>query len=241
MAAGKKENQNADHMIRPVAYIHTDFPTKFGIPRQSGLTGDLEAKIVFEPEFSNPEAIRGIEEFSHLWLIWEFSENVRKPGNWSATVRPPRLGGNMRVGVFATRSPFRPNPLGLSVVKLKRVEYLENGAPVLVVTGADMMDGTPVFDIKPYLPYTDAHPDATGGFTQSYTGYHLEVIFPPDLLEQVPPDLRPALTGVLAQDPRPSYQEDPDRVYGMEFAGYEVKFTVSEKVLHVKSVEKCTV
>ena len=164
MAAGKKENQNADHMIRPVAYIHTDFPTKFGIPRQSGLTGDLEAKIVFEPEFFNPEAIRGIEEFSHLWLIWEFSENVRKPGNWSATVRPPRLGGNMRVGVFATRSPFRPNPLGLSVVKLKRVEYLENGAPVLVVTGADMMDGTPVFDIKPYVPFADSHPEAKGGF-----------------------------------------------------------------------------
>lgn len=173
MAEGKKENQDADHMIRPVAYIHTDFPTKFGIPRQSGLTGDLEAKIVFEPEFSNPEAIRGIEEFSHLWLIWEFSENVRKPGNWSATVRPPRLGGNMRVGVFATRSPFRPNPLGLSVVKLKRVEYLENGAPVLVVTGADMMDGTPVFDIKPYVPFADSHPEAKGGFTDQTKEYGL--------------------------------------------------------------------
>ena len=240
MAAGKKENQNADHMIRPVAYIHTDFPTKFGIPRQSGLTGDLEAKIVFEPEFSNPEAIRGIEEFSHLWLIWEFSENVRKPGNWSATVRPPRLGGNMRVGVFATRSPFRPNPLGLSVVKLKRVEYLENGAPVLVVTGADMMDGTPVFDIKPYVPFADSHPEAKGGFTDQTKEYELAVEIPEKLLEFLPEEKRDPLRAVLAQDPRPSYQEDPDRVYGMEFAGYEVKFTVSEKVLHVKSVEKCT-
>ena len=222
MAAGKKENQNADHMIRPVAYIHTDFPTKFGIPRQSGLTGDLEAKIVFEPEFSNPE-------------------NVRKPGNWSVTVRPPRLGGNMRVGVFATRSPFRPNPLGLSVVKLKRVEYLENGAPVLVVTGADMMDGTPVFDIKPYVPFADSHPEAKGGFTDQTKEYGLAVEIPEKLLEFLPEEKRDPLRAVLAQDPRPSYQEDPDRVYGMEFAGYEVKFTVSEKVLHVKSVEKCTV
>ena len=230
MAAGKKENQNADHMIRPVAYIHTDFPTKFGIPRQSGLTGDLEAKIVFEPEFSNPEAIRGIEEFSHLWLIWEFSENVRKPGKWSATVRPPRLGGNMRVGVFATRSPFRPNPLGLSVVKLKRVEYLENGAPVLVVTGADMMDGTPVFDIKPYVPFADSHPEAKGGFTDQTKEYGLAVEIPEEFLEFLPEEKRDPLRAVLAQDPRPSYQEDPDRVYGMEFAGYEVKFTVSPSV-----------
>ena len=212
MAAGKKENQNADHMIRPVAYIHTDFPTKFGIPRQSGLTGDLEAKIVFEPEFSNPEAIRGIEEFSHLWLIWEFSENVRKPGNWSATVRPPRLGGHM-----------------------------ENGAPVLVVTGADMMDGTPVFDIKPYVPFADSHPEAKGGFTDQTKEYGLAVEIPEKLLEFLPEEKRDPLRAVLAQDPRPSYQEDPNRVYGMEFAGYEVKFTVSEKVLHVKSVEKCTV
>ena len=175
MAAKNRENRNMDHRIRPIAYIHTDFPTKFGIPRQSGLTGDLEARIVFEPEFSSPEAVRGIEEFSHLWLIWEFSENVRKPGNWSATVRPPRLGGNTRVGVFATRSPFRPNPLGLSVVKLKRVEQLENGAPVLVVTGADMMDGTPVFDIKPYVPFADSHPEARGGFTDRTKEYELTV------------------------------------------------------------------
>ena len=240
MAAGKKENQNADHMIRPVAYIHTDFPTKFGIPRQSGLTGDLEAKIVFEPEFSNPEAIRGIEEFSHLWLIWEFSENVRKPGNWSATVRPPRLGGNMRVGVFATRSPFRPNPLGLSVVKLKRVEYLENGAPVLVVTGADMMDGTPVFDIKPYVPFADSHPEAKGGFTDQTKEYGLAVEIPEKLLEFLPEE-----SGIRSAQFWPRIPARPTRRIrtGLwhEFAGYEVKFTVSEKVLHVKSVEKCTV
>ena len=206
MAAGKKENRNADHRIRPVAYIHTDFPTKFGIPRQSGLTGDLEAKIVF--------------------------------GNWSATVRPPRLGGNTRVGVFATRSPFRPNPLGLSVVKLKRVEQLGNGAPVLVVTGADMMDGTPVFDIKPYVPFADSHPEAKGGFTDQTKEYELAVEIPEELLGILPEEKRDPLRVVLAQDPRPSYQEDPDRVYGMEFAGYEVKFTVSEKVLQVHSVMK---
>lgn len=238
MAAGNRENRNTDHRIRPVAYIHTDFPTKFGIPRQSGLTGDLEARIVFEPEFSSPEAVRGIEEFSHLWLIWEFSENVRKPGKWSATVRPPRLGGNTRVGVFATRSPFRPNPLGLSVVKLKRVEQLENGAPVLVVTGADMMDETPVFDIKPYVPFADSHPEARGGFTDRTKEYELTVEIPEEFLKLLPEEKRDPLRLVLAQDPRPSYQEDPGRVYGMEFAGFEVKFTVSENVLHVQSVMK---
>lgn len=162
MSVKESGSGNTDHRIRPVARIHTDFPTKFGIPRQSGLTGDLESRIVFEPEFSNPDAVRGIEEFSHLWLIWEFSENVRDPKKWSPTVRPPRLGGNTRVGVFATRSSFRPNSLGLSVVRLKAVETGENGMPVLVVTGADMMDGTPVFDIKPYIPFADSHPEAKG-------------------------------------------------------------------------------
>ena len=238
MSVKESGSGNTDHRIRPVARIHTDFPTKFGIPRQSGLTGELESRIVFEPEFSNPDAVRGIEEFSHLWLIWEFSENVRKPGNWSATVRPPRLGGNTRVGVFATRSPFRPNPLGLSVVKLKRVEQLGNGAPVLVVTGADMMDGTPVFDIKPYVPFADSHPEAKGGFTDQTKEYELAVEIPEELLGILPEEKRDPLRVVLAQDPRPSYQEDPDRVYGMEFAGYEVKFTVSEKVLQVHSVMK---
>ena len=238
MAAGKKENQNADHMIRPVAYIHTDFPTKFGIPRQSGLTGDLEAKIVFEPEFSNPEAIRGIEEFSHLWLIWEFSENVRKPGNWSATVRPPRLGGNMRVGVFATRSPFRPNPLGLSVVKLKRVEYLENGAPVLVVTGADMMDGTPVFDIKPYVPYADSVPDAVDAFAETRQAAPLAVIFPEPWRGMIAPEKLEGLTQALSLNPRPGYQHDPTRRYGFSFDGLDVRFTIDGDTLTVVEVVK---
>lgn len=227
-----------DHTIRPVARIHTDFPTKFGIPRQSGLTGDLEARIVFEPEFSSPEAVRGIEAFSHLWLIWEFSENVQKTKKWSATVRPPRLGGNTRVGVFATRSPFRPNALGLSVVELKRVEYKENGAPVLVVTGADMMDGTPVFDIKPYVPFADSHPEAKGGFTDQTKTYELEVTIPEKLLQLIPEKKREALRIVLSQDPRPSYQEDPERIYGMEFAGFEVKFTVEGSRLFVRQIEK---
>lgn len=222
--------------IRPIAHIRSDFAEKFGIPRQSGLVESLEAQVVFQPEFRNPDALRGIEGFSHLWLIWEFSQ-ARREG-FSPTVRPPRLGGNQRLGVFATRSPFRPNAIGLSSVKLNGIEETAHLGTVLHVSGADLLDGTPIFDIKPYLPYTDAHPDATSGFTQSYTGYHLEVIFPPDLLEQVPPDLRPALTGVLAQDPRPSYQDDPERVYGMAFGGLEVKFKVCEKTLAVVSVEK---
>ena len=222
--------------IEPIARIHTDFPTKFGVPRQSGLASGLVSTIKFEPPYRNPDCLRGIADFSHLWLIWEF-DKVAGAG-WSPTVLPPKLGGKTRVGVFATRSPFRPNHMGLSVVRLASVDWTAKGGPVLYVTGADMVDGTPIFDIKPYLPYTDAHPDATGGFTQSYTGYHLEVIFPPDLLEQVPPDLRPALTGVLAQDPRPSYQDDPERVYGMAFGGLEVKFKVCKKTLAVVSVEK---
>ena len=222
--------------LQVIARIHTELPEKFGVPRQSGLVPQLRGRIVFEPAYRNPDAVRGLEDFSHLWLIWQFSGAIRQ--DWSPTVRPPRLGGNRRMGVFATRSPFRPNHLGLSSVRLERVEQSEALGPVLHVCGADLMDGTPIFDIKPYLPYTDAHPDATGGFTQSYTGYHLEVIFPPDLLEQVPPDLRPALTGVLAQDPRPSYQDDPERVYGIAFGGLEVKFKVCEKTLAVVSVEK---
>ena len=222
--------------IRPIAHIRSDFAEKFGIPRQSGLVESLEARVVFTPEFRNPDALRGIEGFSHLWLIWEFSRAKRE--GFSPTVRPPRLGGNTRLGVFATRSPFRPNAIGLSSVKLNGIEETVHLGTVLHVSGADLLDGTPIFDIKPYLPYTDAHPDATSGFTQSYTGYHLEVIFPPDLLEQVPQGLRPALTGVLAQDPRPSYQDDPERVYGMAFGGLEVKFKVCEKTLAVVSVEK---
>ncbi|MFR8800338.1 MAG: tRNA (N6-threonylcarbamoyladenosine(37)-N6)-methyltransferase TrmO [Pilosibacter sp.] len=210
MSVKESGSGNTDHRIRPVARILTDFPTKFGIPRQSGLTGELESRIVFEPEFSNPDAVRGIEEFSHIWLIWEFSENVRDPKKWSPTVRPPRLGGNTRVGVFATRSSFRPNSLGLSVVRLKAVETGENGMPVLVVTGADMMDGTPVFDIKPYIPFADSHPEK-GGFGPDEDAGSMSgsggVLNTPSGGET------PLRTG-LSQDPRPSYQEDPARVTG---------------------------
>ena len=218
-----------------VARIRSDFPTKFGIPRQSGLVEELKATVVFEPEYRNPDALRGLEEFSHLWLIWQFSEAVRDA--WSPTVRPPRLGGNTRMGVFATRSPFRPNPIGLSCVKLVGIEKDPELGHVLVVSGADLMDGTPILDIKPYLPYADAHPEALGGFTGNMGGKVLEVAFPPELLGKVPEDKREALTGVLSRDPRPSYQHDPDRVYGMAFAGLEVRFTVDGDVLHVRSVE----
>lgn len=223
------------HTIQVIAHIRSDFHTKFGIPRQSGLVDALRATVVFEPEYRNPDALRGLEEFSHLWLIWQFSEAVRD--TWSPTVRPPRLGGNTRMGVFATRSPFRPNPIGLSCVKLVGIEKDPELGHVLVVSGADLMDGTPILDIKPYLPYADAHPEALGGFTGNMGGKVLEVAFPPELLGKVPEDKREALTGVLSRDPRPSYQHDPDRVYGMAFAGLEVRFTVDGDVLHVRSVE----
>ena len=222
--------------MKIIATLHGAFPTKFGIPRQSGLVEDLEATVVFEPEYRNPDALRGLEGFSHLWLIWSFSQAIRP--HWSPTVRPPRLGGNTRMGVFATRSPFRPIPIGLSSVRLKGIVQLPSLGPVLHVAGADLMDGTPIFDIKPYLPYTDAHPQASSGFTADYEGYHLTVRFPEDLLKKVPPEKQAALRGVLAQDPRPSYQEDPTRVYGMAFGGLEVKFSVQDGVLTVLSVEK---
>ena len=222
--------------MKIIATLHGAFPTKFGIPRQSGLVEDLEATVVFEPEYRNPDALRGLEGFSHLWLIWSFSQAIRP--HWSPTVRPPRLGGNTRMGVFATRSPFRPNPIGLSSVRLKGIVQHPTLGPVLHVAVADLMDGTPIFDIKPYLPYTDAHPQASSGFTADYEGYHLTVRFPEDLLKKVPPEKQAALRGVLAQDPRPSYQEDPTRVYGMAFGGLEVKFSVQDGVLTVLSVEK---
>ncbi|WP_191396431.1 tRNA (N6-threonylcarbamoyladenosine(37)-N6)-methyltransferase TrmO [Flavonifractor sp. An306] len=218
-----------------IARIRSDFPTKFGIPRQSGLVEDLRATVVFEPEYRNPDALRGLEEFSHLWLIWQFSQAVRE--NWSPTVRPPRLGGNARMGVFATRSPFRPNPIGLSCVRLVGIEKDPELGHVLVVAGADLMDGTPILDIKPYLPYADSHPEALGGFTGNVGGKVLEVDFPPELLERVPEDKREALIGVLSRNPRPSYQHDPERVYGMAFAGLEVRFSVDGDVLHVRAVE----
>ena len=222
--------------MKIIARIHSDFPEKFGIPRQSGLVPQTRAKIVFEPEYRNPDALRGIEGFSHLWLIWSFSKAQRD--TWSPTVRPPRLGGNARMGVFATRSPFRPNAVGLSCVTLEEVQLSTPDGPVLNVGGADLMDGTPIFDIKPYLPYADAHPEARGGFGSERVGYALAVNFPPELEEQVPPDKREALRGVLEGDPRPSYQDDPSRVYGVAFAGMNVKFTVADKMLHVCAIEK---
>ena len=219
-----------------IATIRSDFPTKFGIPRQSGLVEELEADIVFEPPYRNPDALRGLEGFSHLWLIWQFSQAVRE--SWSPTVRPPRLGGNVRMGVFATRSPFRPNPIGLSCVRLERIEQHPQWGPVLWVAGADLMDGTPIYDIKPYLPYADCRPEALGGFAPAPAGARLAVDIPPELLERVPEDKRAALAGVLSQDPRPSYQHDPERVYGMAFAGLEVRFQVEGDRLKVVSVER---
>ncbi len=221
--------------MKPIAHIESDFPTKFGIPRQAGLVAELTATVVFEPEYREAEALRGIEGFSHLWLIWEFSKAKRD--SWSPTVRPPRLGGNARLGVFATRSPFRPNPIGLSCVKLEGVEATADRGTVLHVSGADLMDGTPIFDIKPYVPYADCRPEATEGFTAPGQDYLLAVDIPEHLLERVPEDRREALRGVLAQDPRPSYQQDPERVYGFGFAGMEVKFTVRDDVLTVIGIE----
>lgn len=224
------------HALRVIARVHSDFQDKFGIPRQSGLVDALRARVVFEPEYRIPEAVRGLEAFSHIWLIWQFSQAVRE--NWSPTVRPPRLGGNRRLGVFATRSPFRPNALGLSAVRLERVEPDPKLGPVLHIAGADLLDGTPVYDIKPYLPYADAHPEASGGFTDRTPRRKLEVRCPEALLSRMPGEKREALLGVLAEDPRPSYQDDPERVYGMAFAGVEVKFTVSEDILTVTAVEQ---
>ena len=217
--------------LRIIAHIHSDFPTKFGIPRQSGLIHELKAAVVFEPEYRNPNALRGLEGYTHIWLIWQFSETARQ--GWSPTVRPPRLGGNTRMGVFASRSPFRPNPIGLSSVRLERIELQSPFGPILHVAGADLMDNTPIYDIKPYLPYVDSHPDAAGGFAlQSHEGF-LQVNVPSGLLERIPPDRRDALLAVLAQDPRPAYQNTPDRVYGMEYAGFEIRFTVSGHTLTV--------
>lgn len=220
--------------IQVIARMHSDFPTKFGIPRQSGLVEALESTIVFEPEFRNPDALRGIEDFSHLWLIWQFSQAVRT--GWSPTVRPPRLGGNARLGVFATRSPFRPNNLGLSSVRLLGVEHTARFGTVLHVGGADLMDGTPIFDIKPYIPYGDCHPDAVGGFTEQAGEYLLDVKFPEELLSWLPQEKREAALGVLRHDPRPSYQRNPDRVYGLTFAGWDIRFRVRENVLTVVDV-----
>lgn len=227
-----------DVTIQVIARMKSDFPTKFGIPRQSGLVDELRSTIIFEPEFRNPDALRGIEEFSHIWLIWQFSEAVRQ--EWSPTVRPPRLGGNTRMGVFATRSPFRPNNLGLSSVRLLGVEHTKEYGTVLHVAGADLMDGTPIFDIKPYIPYGDSHPTATGGFTDQAKDFILKVDFPPQLLAQIPEDKREAAIGVLSHDPRPSYQKQAARIYGLNFAGFDIRFQVTDDLLTVIEVSKTT-
>lgn len=218
-----------------IARMKSDFPDKFGIPRQSGLVEQLRATIIFEPEFRNADALRGLEDFSHLWILWQFSKAVR--ADWSPTVRPPRLGGNTRLGVFATRSPFRPNGIGLSSVKILGIEQTEQYGPVIHVAGADLMDGTPIFDIKPYIPYSDCHTDATGGFTDTAGDFLLEVDIPDNLLQKVPQSKRQALLGVLSHDPRPSYQKDPDRVYGLRFAAFNVRFTVKDNILTVTDIQ----
>ncbi len=224
--------------IFPIAIIRTDFPEKFGIPRQSGLAASLQARIVFEPQFRNHDALRGLEDFSHIWLIWEFSANRRPEGEWQPTVRPPRLGGNKSMGVFATRSPFRPNPLGLSCVELEGIEYDGPEGPVILVRGADLMDGTPIYDIKPYIRYADSRPHAVCGYVEELKERSLKVVLPHDVAEKVSDKTKlPALLQTLGLDPRPSYHDDPERVYGLSFAGMNVRFSVSDGVLAVLDIE----
>ena len=222
--------------LKIIARIQTDFPSKFGIPRQSGMVEELKGKIVFDPEYRNPEAVRGLEGFSHIWLIWEFSEAKRD--EWSPTVRPPRLGGNVRKGVFATRSPFRPNPIGLSAVKLCKVEIDAIMGPVLHVSGADLMDGTPIYDIKPYIPFADSYPDASSGFINEVDRNNLKIIFPDELLRLIPAEMQQTLFQLLELDPRPSYQNDAERIYGLSFAGFDVRFKVENELLTVYGVVK---
>ncbi len=222
--------------FNPIAYLHSDFPKKFGLPRQSGLVNSLKSYIIFEPQYRVREAFRGLEGYSHIWIIWEFSQCEGK--EWSPTVRPPKLGGNKRIGVFATRSPFRPNPIGLSAVRLEKIDFDCLDAPVLTVSGADIMDNTPILDIKPYLPYVDAYPDALSGFALTEKEGSLEVDFPKTLLEKIPEEKRQGLTEILKQDPRPAYQSDPDRIYVMAFGGFEVSFKVECGVLTIVEVAK---
>lgn len=230
----KNQEKKGGLCLKRIARIHSDFPSKFGIPRQSGLVPELRAKIVFEPEYRRREALEGLEGYSHIWLIWEFSQSVRE--GWSATVRPPRLGGNVRRGVFATRSPFRPNALGLSCVELTAVSEEPEEGPVLWVSGADLMDGTPIYDIKPYLPFTESHPEARAGFAGEVKEYHLEVDFPLPLRSGFSGEQVRALLKLLSADPRPAYQEDPDRIYGMPFAGKDIRFRVADGILTVQEV-----
>lgn len=222
--------------FRPIAYIRNGFTTKFGIPRQSGLT-DVKSRVVFEAKYRVTEAFRGLEEYSHIWLLWEFSEAMRS--EWSPTVRPPRLGGNQRMGVFATRSPFRPNPIGLSAVRLEQIEWESEDGPVLVVSGVDLMNGTPIYDVKPYLSYADSYPEAEGGFAGQVMGYELQVDFPEEYRSKVSEKEVESISQLLKQDPRPAYQNATERVYGMEYAGIDVKFRVEDGVAHVCGIEKC--
>ena len=222
--------------MKIIGHIHTDFPSKFGIPRQSGLVQALKATITFEPEYRNPEAFRGLEEFSHIWLLWKFSKSEKS--HWSATVKPPRLGGKKRMGVFATRSPYRPNDIGLSSVRLEKITFDSKLGPVLHVAGADLMDGTPIYDIKPYITYADCHPQATEGFAGAVKERELQVEFPPELLKLYPEEKQEAILGVLKQDPRPAYDTDETRVYGVDFAGYDVRFVVNGELLTVKELVK---
>lgn len=222
--------------IQIIARMKSDFPTKFGIPRQSGLVQELRSTIIFEPEFRTADALRGLEDFSHLWIIWQFSEAVRQ--DWSPTIRPPRLGGNTRLGVFASRSPFRPNSLGLSSVKILGLEQTAKYGTVIHVAGADLMDGTPIFDIKPYIPYSDCHTDATGGFTDTADDYILDVVISQELLGIIPTEKHDAVKGILSHDPRPSYQRKPERIYGISFAGFNIRFQVQDKTLNVIEIKE---
>ena len=233
-----KEGNNMQDTINMnvIAHMQSDFHDKFGIPRQSGLVKALRSRIVFTPEYRSPEAVRGLQDFSHLWVIWQFSKAVRD-GSWSPTVRPPRLGGNTRMGVFATRSPYRPNAIGLSCVEIVSVEPDTPEGPVITVAGADLLDGTPILDIKPYIPYADSFPSARGGFTDSAGDFLLDVDFPEALLARVPEESREALLGVLSHDPRPAYQRTPERIYGLSFASVNVKFRVEDKALHVLELD----
>lgn len=224
--------------IRPIADFHSPFGTKFGIPRQSGIIPELEGKIVFRPEYRNAEALRGLEEFDYLWLIWEFSANRGDSGTWSPTVRPPRLGGNARIGVFASRSPFRPNGLGLSAARILRIERDGPEGPVIHVSGADLMDGTPIYDIKPYVTYADSRPDARSGFVDANSWSTLEVIIPSEIAARLPEKARKMISGVLAQDPRPQYHDDPEKIYGMEFDGMDVRFRVHDGIAEVTEIIK---
>lgn len=218
-----------------IAIIRTDFPEKFGIPRQSGIVKNLKGKIVFELKYRDPTAIRGLEDFTHLWLLWKFSESA--DCKWSPTVRPPRLGGNKRMGVFATRSPFRPNPIGLSCVKIEKITESSPEGPIIEVSGADMLDGTPIYDIKPYIPYTDSRPDAKGGFADKVHGDLLKVEIPDELAKEIPVDTLQSLKEILASDPRPAYKEDSDRIYGFDFSHYSIKFTVNNGILKITDIK----